>query len=81
MGPQRYTKEETTTQVKFAQWADDTEWYNTSEGEGDLDELLGDYDWDPDGDQSRLPLFTPIYEGVWDIPWEYGNSKPCKPPT
>ena len=39
------------TQVKFAQWTDDTEWYDTSEGEGDQDELLGDYDWDPDGDQ------------------------------
>ena len=44
-------KKKQPTQVKFAQWADDTEWYDTSEGEGDLDELLGDYDWDPNDGQ------------------------------
>ena len=46
-------KKKQATQVKFAQWSDDTEWYDTSEGEGegDLDELLGDYDWDPDDGQ------------------------------
>ena len=44
-------KKKQTTQVKFAQWTDDTEWYDTSEGEGDLDELLEDYDWNPDDDQ------------------------------
>ena len=44
-------KKKQTTQVKFTQWTDGTEWYDASEGEGDLDELLGNYDWEPDDDQ------------------------------
>ena len=44
-------KEKQTTQVKFAQWSDDMEWYDTNEGEDDLDKLLGDYDWEPDDEQ------------------------------
>ena len=44
-------KKKQPTQVKFAQWGDDTEWYDTNEGEDDLDELLGDYDWDPNDGQ------------------------------
>ena len=44
-------KKKQTTQVKFAQWGDDTEWYDTNEDEDDLDELLGEYDWDPDDGQ------------------------------
>ena len=44
-------KKKQTTQVKFAQWTDDTEWYDTSEGKGDPDELLEGYDWEPDDDQ------------------------------
>ena len=44
-------KKKQPTQVKFAQWGDNTEWYDTNEGEGELDELLGDYDWDPDDGQ------------------------------
>ena len=44
-------KKKQPTQVKFAQWSDDTEWYDTTEDEGELDGLLGDYDWDPDEDQ------------------------------
>ena len=44
-------KKKQTTQMKLAQWSDDMEWYNTSKSEGDLDKLLGDYDWDPDDEQ------------------------------
>ena len=55
-------KKKQTAQVKFAQWTDDTEWYDTSEGEGDLDELLGSYDWEPDDDQD-------FHYGDWYSPW------------
>ena len=55
-------KKKQTIQVKFAQWSEDTEWYNTSEGENNLDELLGDYDWDPDDEQD-------FHYGNWYSPW------------
>ena len=53
--------------MKFTQWADDTEWYDTSEGEGDLDKLLGDYDWDPNDGQD----FHSLEGGGWSGSFPY----------
>ena len=40
-----------TAQIRFAQWSDEPEWYDTMEIEDGIDGMVDGYDWDPDDEQ------------------------------
>jgi hypothetical protein len=44
-------KKKVMTQVKFAQWSDDGEWYDAHEENDGIDDLIEGYDWNPDDNQ------------------------------